>query len=328
MTSPSIPSQPISQAADPVVTRRPAILTPLLLFAVTLLSTTAVGMRYMYNFRLGLGPLNNDEDILPYVWVSHHLAQFATGFPFSLTLIAILLAHEFGHYFACRSFGVRSTLPYMLPAPSISGSFGAIIRLKSRIPSRSALMVIAAMGPISGFVVAIAAVVLGLHLSGYLPVPVLHRVQAPLLIALLHLPVAQPLEHILPHPILSAAWIGILITSLNLIPAGQLDGGHMVYAISPALHRITSRVVTILLMVLGIFFWVGWILWALILLTPSMRHPKVPSEAPLKSWQFALLPVCMVILVLAFTYQPFQGYGLFTTLKKVPSRYHLSHASH
>ena len=328
MTSPSLTSQPIDQpAAAPSIAAAPLqVFWPLLLFCVTLLTTTAVGMRYMENFRLGRAPLATDADILPYDWVFHHLGQFATGFPFSLTLIAILLAHEFGHYFACRSFKVRSTLPYLLPAPSISGSFGAIIRLKSRIPSRSALMVIAAMGPLAGFVVAIAAVGFGLHVSTYAAEPVLQRVQAPLLISLFHAlghSASQPLELLLPHPVLSAAWIGILITALNLIPAGQLDGGHMVYAISPALHRITSRTATVVLLLLGIVSWIGWILWAIILLTPGMRHPKVPGEQPLKRWQTALVPACAVILLLAFTYQPFQGYSLWHLLRQFPHHYHL-----
>ncbi len=329
MTSPSLTSQPISQPAARPPVASPSLQTrvamPLLLFCVTMVTTTAVGMRYMENFRLGHAPLATDADILPYVWVFHNLRHLVTGLPFSLTLIAILLAHEFGHYFACRHFEVQSTLPYLLPAPSISGSFGAIIRLKSRIPSRSALMFIAAMGPMTGFVVAIVAVIVGLHASSYVAIPVIHRVQAPLLIALTHAfsHSAQPLELLLPHPILSAAWIGILITALNLIPAGQLDGGHIVYAISPALHRITSRVSIVLLLILGVVSWIGWILWALILLTPGMRHPKVPTERPVKRWHFALVPACGVILLLSATYQPFQGYSLFYLLERFPAHYHL-----
>ncbi len=326
MTSPSLTSQPLPRSAAPLASPAPPerVALPLVSFFVTLATTTAVGMRYMENFRTGRAPLATDADILPYAWVFHHLGDFASGLPFSLTLITILLAHEFGHYFACRRFHVRATLPYLLPAPSVSGSFGAIIRLKSRIPSRSALLFIAALGPIAGFVVAIAAVIVGLHASSYVAAPVIHRVQAPLLIALAHAfsrSAAQPLELLLPHPILSAAWIGILITALNLIPAGQLDGGHIVYAISPTLHRYTSRASTVILLVLGIVSWAGWILWALILLTPGMRHPKVSTERPVKSWHFALVPICAVILLLAATYQPFQGYSLWHILRQLPSRY-------
>ena len=176
-------------------------------------------------------------------------------------------------------------------------------------------MVIAAMGPLAGFAVAIAAVAFGLHVSSYGVAPVLHRVQAPLLISLSHAlgrSAAQPLQLLLPHPILSAAWIGILITALNLIPAGQLDGGHMVYALSPALHRFTSRASTAVLLLLGIFSWAGWILWAVILLTPGMRHPKVPGEAPRSSAMAFCACACLRGDPAAgsATYQPFQGYSL------------------
>ena len=105
MTSPSLTSQPISQPADSpavIAGARQSVVLPLAFFLVTLFTTTAVGMRYMENFRLGRAPLSTDADILPYAWVFHHLGHLATGLPFSLTLIAILLAHEFGHYFACR----------------------------------------------------------------------------------------------------------------------------------------------------------------------------------------------------------------------------------
>jgi hypothetical protein len=102
-----------------------------------MLSTTSVGMRYMYNFTLGRPPLSSDADVLPFGWVFLHFGRFASGLPFSLTLIAILLAHEFGHYFACRAFGVKATLPYLLPAPSLSGSFGVSSRGYVRGPPSS-----------------------------------------------------------------------------------------------------------------------------------------------------------------------------------------------
>ena len=284
-------------------------------------------MRYMYNFQLGRPPLASDADILPFDWVFRHLSRFASGLPFSLTLISILLAHEFGHYFACRAFKVRSTLPYLLPAPSLSGSFGAVIRLKSRVRSRSALIVIGAMGPIPGFLVASCTVLLGLRLSTYATAPVLHRVQAPLLIVglqgmLEHVSGrAESIHLLVPHPVLIASWMGILITALNLIPAGQLDGGHMLYAISPAAHRISSRVVIGCLFVLGIFSWVGWILWGIILMLPGMRHPQVPDDDPVKTWHFVLIPICALIFLLSATYQPFEGFSLVQVLRRLPHRY-------
>ena len=322
MTSPSLIAEPVSV----VPARQPArhrFGLAILLLLVTLFTTTAVGMRYMFNFSQGLPPLHSDADVLPFQWALMHLRLLPSGLPFSLTLIAILLAHEFGHYFACRAFEVRASLPYLLPAPSLSGSFGAVIRLSSRVRTRSALIVIGAMGPIAGFAVALVTVAAGLRLSHYAAHPLLHRVQAPLVIMGMHrlLSPEQSLMTIVPHPVLIASWMGILITALNLIPAGQLDGGHMIYALSPTAHKVSSRIVVAGLFLLGIFNWVGWILWGLILLTPGMRHPVVPDDVPVKRWHYALIPVCLAILVLAATYQPFEGFSLIAIARKLPGRY-------
>ena len=327
MTSPSLLAEPVPvepSLAPPVQPPgRHRLTVPILLFLVTLLSTTSVGMRYMYNFNLGRAPLTSDADILPFEWVFRHLSQIASGLPFSLTLITILLAHEFGHYFACRAFGVSATLPYLLPAPSLSGSFGAVIRLRSRVRSRGALIVIGATGPITGFLVALASTSIGLSLSHYAPMPLVHRVQTPLLVSLFHTlhDPSRPIALLIPHPILVASWMGLLITALNLIPAGQLDGGHILYAVSPQAHKLCHRFVVIALSVMGVFFWVGWILWAAILLTPGMRHPLIPGDEPLKRWHYALVPLCLVILLLAATYQPFEGFSLLDVARKIPNRY-------
>ncbi len=290
---------------------------PALLFLVTACSTTAVGMRYMHNFRLGQPPIASDADVLPYAWVWSNLAHWGDGIPFSLTLITILLAHEFGHYFACKAYRVRSSLPYLLPAPSLSGSFGAVIRLKSRVRSRAALIVIGASGPIAGFAVAIGATLYGLAHSSYASSRVV-ELQAPLLMTMLHSMLrntgpgsaSPPLHLIVPHPVLIASWIGLLITALNLIPAGQLDGGHILYAISPLAHKVSSRIAIVVLLLLGVFFWAPWLLWAIILMLPSMRHPQVPDVGAIKAWHYALIPVCALLLMLSGTYQPFVGYSL------------------
>jgi membrane-associated protease RseP (regulator of RpoE activity) len=330
MTSPTLltePAPPVSARESTGAASRPRVGLPLFLLAVTLISTTSVGMRYMYNFSLGRPPLTSDADILPFGWVFAHFSSIASGLPFSLTLIGILLAHEFGHYFACRAFNVRATLPYLLPAPSLSGSFGAVIRLKSRVRSRAALIVIGAMGPIAGFAVALLTIALGLSLSHYSPTPVIHRVQAPLIISGMHALMgnfhgpAQSIYLLIPHPILVASWMGLLITALNLIPAGQLDGGHILYAVAPGAHRWVHRIVVAGLFVLGVFSWVGWILWAAILMSPGMRHPQVPDTGDTKRWHYALVPICLFILLFAGTYRPFEGYSLLDVIRKLPHRY-------
>jgi Zn-dependent protease len=332
MTSPTLldeldaarsePSKALQTHISPGTVPAPGVRLPLTLFALTLISTTSIGMRYMANFLDNRAPLSSDADILPLGWVLHHLSGLASGLPFSLTLITILLAHEFGHYFACRAFKVRCSLPYLLPAPSLSGSFGAVIQLRSRVRSRAALLTIGAMGPICGFAVAIATSALGLWLSRYGSSAVMGNIQAPFLISVLHnllshfTGATSSLTLIIPHPVLVASWMGILITAINLIPAGQLDGGHILYAISPKSHAICTRIVVVLLFVLGMLFWVGWILWAGILLMPGMRHPSVPSPAKLNGLHLALLPLCGSILLLTFTFAPFSGYGLIQVMQR------------
>jgi membrane-associated protease RseP (regulator of RpoE activity) len=332
MTSPTLlsqPAHPTSQTARPVPSRMSSYGIPLVLLLVTLFSTTAVGMRYMHNFQLGRGPIMDDSDMLPYAWVIRNLSHFAMGLPFSLALIGILLAHEFGHYFACRAYSVECTLPYMLPAPTLSGTFGAVIRLRSRVRSRAALLVIGASGPISGFIVVLFTTVLGLRLSTYGDSTLLRNVQTPLimtaldhLLRMLHLIDGPPAALLVPHPILTASWIGLLITSLNLVPAGQLDGGHIVYAVSPSLHQVTSRIVTVVLTALGVLYWIGWVLWGIVLLTPSMRHPAIKDHTPLTRWQWAMALACGLILAVGGTYAPFQGFGMMDVLSKLPGRMH------
>jgi len=294
-----------------------------LLLLVTLFSTTMVGMRYMANFQQGIFPLASDADIFPYRWDMANLSHFTLGLPFSLTLLGILLTHEFGHYFACRGFGIRATLPYLLPAPSLSGTAGAVIRLKSRVKSRAALLAIGALGPIAGFVVAVVMACVGLALSKTVAVeptklvtfnsPLLLKLLSTLPIAAFHGRLSAPL---IWHPIFIASWIGILITSLNLIPAGQLDGGHILYSISPRLHGIVTYAVMALLVFLGVEYWLGWLLWTALLCLPGMRHPTVKDTEHLSPTLLLLAPIALLILILTATPEPFSHSSLIDVLHK------------
>ncbi len=324
MTSPTLIDPVLPRTAATRTSSLARLAIPVGLLLITLFTTTAVGMRYMYDFHLGVAPLSSDADVLPYRWAFANLRSLASGLPFSLTLIGILLTHEFGHYFACRYFGVSATLPYMLPAPSLSGTFGAVIRLRSRITSRTALVVIGASGPVAGFLVTIWTLTLGLSLSTYTDQAQLPRVGVPLLLSLLHALhfASHPGINFLatPHPILIASWMGLLITALNLIPAGQLDGGHIAYAISPDFHRWSSRLVVAVLFALGIFQWAGWLLWGVVLTTPAMRHPRVSDRSPLHGVAKLLIPASLAILLLCGTIQPFAGYSLLDILHALPGR--------
>lgn len=298
------------------------------LFLLTCVTTTLTGMRAMANFQSGREPLTTLDDVLPLHWMWVHRGSVWSGLPFSITMLSILLAHEFGHYFAARAFRVDTTLPYVLPGPSVTGTLGAVIRLRGVVRSRKALMVIAAMGPICGFVVAVAAGLLGLVWS----VPV---VREPMWVAQLNEPVVMVLlkgvlwrgigvmRHgpLLWHPVLLAAWIGLLHTSLNLLPAGQLDGGHILYVLSPRAHKVATQVATFGLILLGIVAWAPWLACGLALLIPAMRQPHVVNRrrgfvyvppqfdrrAPAGTKYKLLGLVCLLIALLCVLPMPYGG---------------------
>jgi hypothetical protein len=312
-----------------------------MLLATTLLTTTAVGARYMHNFELGNAPLTNFTDLFPFAWIWQNPDRMAGGLPFAITLLAILLTHELAHYIACRLFGVSTSLPFVLPAPTLSGTAGALIRLKSRIPTRTALIAIGASGPIAGFFVALPTTCYGLlhskSIIGQTP-PSIIRFEAPMLIQLLHRllsgsnPSMPLLSQMVPHPVLVASWIGLLITALHLIPAGQFDGGHIVYAISPRAHRICSQITIAVLLYLGTAEWIGWLPWAFLLMLPAMAHPPLPQSAtghddddhdhdhddqPNPAAYLFVAALCSGILLLCGTFQPCVGNSLMNVFLRI-----------
>lgn len=305
----------------------PRLWLHLLLLVLTFLTTTMVGMRYAYNFSFGRPPITTETDIFPFPWVIHHLAYFGNGLPFSLSLLAIVLSHEFGHYFSCMRHGAKASLPYLLPAPTLSGTAGAVIRLNSRIRNRMALLDIGISGPICGYLAAVPLTILGLLLSKPQPpdtVPSLVQFHAPLTVSLLRDLLAAyrsdmpPLVDMVPHPILVASWVGLFITSLNLIPAGQLDGGHILYAISPKRHANWTSGMILLLILAGAVYWMGWLVWALVLMLPGMRHSIVPADPPPSQRQSALLGVAAAaIFLLTSAPEPFVGMSLMSMMQSV-----------
>jgi membrane-associated protease RseP (regulator of RpoE activity) len=293
---------------------------PALLLAASVVTTTANGARFMQNFSEGLPPVVRDVDLWPWPWLAKHPHLFAGGFAFSFTLLGILLVHEFGHYLACRAHHIRATLPWVLPAPTLSGTIGAVIRIRSRIPSRNALMDVGIYGPLAGYLASTLAVAVGFLLSGAAPAHATAGIVRfggqPLTIRLVHAfllrsnPSLPSFDRIAPHPVLVAGWIGLFITALNLIPGGQLDGGHLLYAISPRLHRFATLLLPLVLLVAGFRYWIGWILWGLILLIPAMRHPRVPHGSGLSRGRRILGATGMAIFLLTFTPVPFSHASL------------------
>jgi len=283
----------------------------LLLLLLTFGTTLVVGARLQYNFTHDLPAfaLDSFSDLFPVMWIWQKPTRLALGIPFSFTLIGILLAHEFGHFFLAEKNRVYATLPYFIPAPTFIGTFGALIRIKSPIRSRQALFDIGIAGPIAGFLVAVPVLFWGLALSKPMPAnipqsaiefgyPLIFRIGHHLLAPFT--PHAAPLGNLYLHPVGVAAWVGMFATALNLLPGGQFDGGHILYAIAPRIHKWVTRTSILVLIPLGLFFWSGWLVWALILGFTGMRHPLVPAWPGLgttRRW-LALLAVLMLALTL------------------------------
>ncbi len=238
---------------------------------------------------------------------------FISGLPYSVTLLTILLFHEFGHYFAARRFGVPATLPYFIPFPSIIGTMGAVIKTKAPIPHRRALFYIGAMGPLAGFAVSLLAVVGGVYLSEIRPIPpVTGEMLMPIFgdsilfgaivtLAHGHIP---PGQDIFLSSYAWAGWIGFLITSLNLMPIGQLDGSHILYALIGRRQLLFGWTAIVCLIGLS-FIWQGWLIWiALTFLFLMVAHPEIPEGEPLSVMERAAGWCCMVILVLTFVPVP------------------------
>jgi membrane-associated protease RseP (regulator of RpoE activity) len=235
------------------------------------------------------------------------------GIPFSLTLMIILLSHELSHYFSSRKHGVEATLPYFIPAPTIFGTFGAFIKMKSPIVTRKALIDIGASGPIAGFIISVIATIIGLNMS-----EIVLSAQAKgalnlgdsLLFSLLSriiLGVTPSDSDILLNPVAFAGWIGLFVTSINLIPVGQLDGGHIAYALFGEKHNRLSFILIFVMVLFGLFLWEGWFVWAVLLLIFGLRHPPVIYwEVPLDSKRKFIGWLAFIIFILTFIPTPFQ----------------------
>ena len=239
------------------------------------------------------------------------VTEIFKGIPFSATLIGILGVHELGHYFASKKNNVEASLPYFIPVPFGIGTFGAIIKMRSPIPSRRSLMEIGASGPIAGFLVAVPALYWGLTQSQILPaIPGagIKLGDSLLLIALSHLalpPVPEGFDIYL-NSVAFAGWIGLMVTALNLLPIGQLDGGHVTYAMFGRKHTVIARLAFLPLLSLA-FLSVNWLLWAaLIFFFVRFRHPPVLDEVtPLKTRHRAMASASLIMFILCFTPVPF-----------------------
>ncbi|MGI8742637.1 MAG: site-2 protease family protein [Bryobacteraceae bacterium] len=281
------------------------------LLLLTLFTTTVVGAGLSRSFYAKV-PVSLDQDFAVLLQVPSSPKVLLEGLPFSLTLITILLAHELGHYVTCLRYGIDASLPYFLPAPTLIGTLGAFIRIRSPIYTRRALFDIGISGPIAGFVALAPALVAGLVYSDSFP-GVANRGDlvfgTPLALRLLEWVFFHgvPITDINLHPVARAAWVGLLATALNLLPIGQLDGGHILYAFFGERHKLLSRIFVAALVPIGIFFSWSWLVWAVLLAVFGLRHPVIFDLSELGATRTRLGWLALVLFLLSFTLAPLRS---------------------
>jgi membrane-associated protease RseP (regulator of RpoE activity) len=281
----------------------------IVLFLATLFTTTLVGAHMQYNFAHNL-PFFDIEHLTEIFTIGlRSPAMFASGLPFSLTLLTILMAHEMGHYLACLYHDVDATLPFFLPSPMpVTGTFGAFIRIRSAIYNKRVLFDIGIAGPIAGFIFLVPALGVGLAFSKILPginhqgtlqlgVPALEWFAQRLVFP------GTNVDDIYLHPIARAAWVGMFATALNLLPAGQLDGGHVIYALLGRAHRWITQIFLVLLLPMG-KLWSGWWLWAVVLFLFARKHPPLYDPSEIGKARVQLGIVALLIFILCFSVTP------------------------
>jgi membrane-associated protease RseP (regulator of RpoE activity) len=293
-----------------------------------------MGARMQYNFQNGQPALSLEDDSVPYFpagWAFSHPARLLGGLPFMATLMLFFMAHEMGHYLYCRRYGVYATLPFFIPMPTLIGTMGAVILIRSRIRSRTALFDIGIAGPIAGFVVALSVLLASLGWSkpmqatagqgeyqlGYpLIFHMVHRLLGSM--SLVHGPASGlPLDRLLLHPMAIAAWVGMLATSLNLLPGGQLDGGHIVFSIAPQAHKFISRLTILILVPMAYYLWTGWIVWAILLQVSSLRHPQVAELPRVSGGRTWLAFLALLMLACTLTLAPLGHHPMRETLREL-----------
>ena len=275
---------------------------PLLLFVLTVFTTLWAGA-----FQVNTKPTLGAWDFL-----TRYPHSLLNGLPFAATLLGILVTHELGHYVLSRIHRVPASLPLFIPGPPhFIGTFGAVIRMKSPIMNRRALFDIGVAGPIAGFIAALLAILVGLSYSEVVPREQTFGLQLgePLLLqffAWLMFGPIPPTHDIVLHPIAFAAWFGFFVTAINLLPLGQLDGGHVVYAVLGRRQRNLALAIIPILIYLGLTGWPGWILWVGLAGIVGIAHPPVSDPyTTLGKTRRWVAWAALIIFVVTFAPVPF-----------------------
>ena len=302
-----LPPRAVVWPAEPRSLR--SLVIAIALFIVTAVSTLAAGAQFAAAYAANQSPAL-DRFFSDYFRPFAEPGLFISGIPFALTLMGILLAHDLVHFFACRHYHIRATYPYFIPAPTLIGTLGAFIRIRSPIYNRRALFDMAIAGPLVGFFIAVPALAIAVVFSKVIPAGDASSLVfgQPLVERLLELALRPGVSHIhlLLHPVGRAAWVGLFATALNLLPAGQLDGGHILYAVASEWHRRVSFAVALLLVPLAAKFWPGWLVWAVLLVAIGFRHPPpIDRWDPLDRKRRVLSGVALAVFILCFMPAPF-----------------------
>ncbi len=308
-------------APAPPRRERPRYGLALLLFALTFFCATTLGPVMVQISRTDmlalLGPVLTRE-LVSQVWQDPALLRI--GLAFSIPALIILLAHELGHYVACRYYRLPCTLPYFLPVPFNFGTFGAFIKIKAPISGKRQLFDVGVAGPIAGFIALLPFLLYGIaesHPAALSAARDLEDATAMILLPgrCLAVDLATWLFHgrlepgmVLDlHPMALAAWLGLLATAINLLPLGQLDGGHILYAATGRLQRRLAFPLWLLLGLMGLY-WKGWLLWCVIVMLIGLYHPPVHDESePLDSRRRVLAWLAVALFFLSFMPVPLQA---------------------
>lgn len=248
------------------------------------------------------------------------------GFLYSLAIMTILLSHELGHYLMSRRYGIPSTLPFFIPLPLPPfGTFGAVIKMKGVVVNKKALFDVGVAGPVCGFVVALPFIVAGIRMSAVTPLsgipagsymelgdPLLFRIFEALFVG--EIPKGYDL---VLHPFAYAGWVGLFVTSLNLLPVGQLDGGHVVYAVFGEKSKWVYRGVIAGLGMLAVFMNIGWLTLVILLIIFGRSHPRpFDDETGLDRSRKKLAVVTLIIFILSFIPAPFPEMNIINILRE------------
>ena len=298
----------------------------IVLFVVTVFSTFFVGISWSINYKYAEVLSQNPVDTLNLADKLKDPQVITLSIIYMVVLLGILLGHEMGHFLTCRYYKIKATLPYFIPAPTLIGTLGAFIKIKSPITRKHQLFDIGVAGPLTGFILSIPALFYGISLSKALPPappradvfvyvfgePLIYKIFVALKFGNL------PSDYVLfLHPVAFAGWVGMLVTALNLFPVGQLDGGHVAYALLGKRSRNLSRILMVAFIAMGVFLWVGWFIWAFLLFFLGLRHPRVMDEgAPLSPRRKIIGYVVILIFILSFIPDPLRGLNLFDILRE------------